>query len=234
MRTALELFEELNAQDETATLEAKGAHELGRTVLETICAYANEPDMGGGYLLIGAAQDEVSLFPSYVIEHLEDTDKVQSDLATQCNTAFNIPIRPKIAIETINGKNVMVVQIDEVSPSQKPIYFKDKSLPQAAYRRIGPTDHRCSEDDLRIFYEDTDVYDRSILSRTSIEDVDEQAVAQYRRLRAEVNPAAEELSYTDQDLLIALGCLDNITNNILPLQVYYCLGLEWLKGEKWQ
>lgn len=217
MRTAKELFEELNAQDETATLEAKGAHELGRTVLETVCAFANEPDMGGGYLLIGAARNDSSLFPAYTIEHLDDTDKVQSDLATQCNTAFNIPIRPKIVIETINGKNVMVVQIDEVSPGQKPVYFKDKPLPQSAYRRIGPTDHKCSEDDLRIFYRDEDVYDRSVLSRTSLADIDEQAVSQYRRLRAEINPAAEELSYSDEDLLIALGCLDNNTKQHLTI-----------------
>jgi len=152
-----------------------------------------------------------------VVEHIADTDKVQSDLATQCNTAFNIPIRPRIVIETIGGENVMVVQIDEVSASQKPVYFKDKPLPQAAYRRIGPTDHKCSEDDLRIFYRDADVYDRSILSRTSIADIDEQAVAQYRRLRAEINPAAEELSYSDEDLLIALGCLENSTKQHLTI-----------------
>jgi len=209
MRTAKELFDELNAQDESAKLEAKGAHELGRTILETVCSFANEPDMGGGYLIIGAARDDSSLFPSYVAENIENTDKVQSDLATQCNTVFNIPIRPRIVIENISGKNVMVVQIDEVSPGQKPVYFKDKNLPQAAYRRIGPTDHKCSEDDLRIFYSDTDVYDRSVLSRTSLKDIDENAINQYKRLRAEINPAAEELSYDDEDLLIALGCLDH-------------------------
>ena len=217
MRSAKELFDELNAQDETAKLEAKGAHELGKTVLETICAFANEPDLGGGYLLIGAAQDESSLFPSYIVENIEHTDKVQSDLASQCNTVFNIPIRPKIAIEQINNKNVMVVQIDEVSPSQKPVYFKDKNLPQAAYRRIGPTDHRCSEDDLRLFYSDIDDYDRSILTRTSLADIDEQAIKQYRTLRADLNPAAEELSYTNEELLLALGCLDPFSKKHLTL-----------------
>ena len=217
MRTARELFEELNAQDESATLEAKGAHELGRAVLETVCAFANEPDMGGGYLIIGAARENSSLFPSYVAEHIDDTDKVQSDLATQCNTAFNIPIRPKIVIESVNNNNVMVVQIDEVSPGQKPVYFKDKPLPQSAYRRIGPTDHKCSEDDLRIFYSDENDYDRSVLTRTSSKDIDENAIAQYRRLRAEINAAAEELSYSDEELLIALGCLDHQTRKHLTI-----------------
>lgn len=209
MRTAQELFEELNAQDETATLEAKGAHELGRTVLETVCAFANEPDMGGGYILIGAARDDLSLFPSYVAQNIDDTDKVQSDLATQCSSVFNIPIRPTIVIENVDGKNVMVVRIEELGPGQKPVYFKDKNLPQGAYRRIGPTDHKCTEDDLRVFYSDLDVYDCSILKRTSLKDVDDTALKQYKRLRAEINPAAEELSYSDVDLLIALGCLDN-------------------------
>ena len=77
MRSAKELFDELNAQDESAHLEAKGAHELGRTVLETVCAFANEPDLGGGYLLIGASADNNSLFPSYIVENIDDPDKVQ-------------------------------------------------------------------------------------------------------------------------------------------------------------
>ncbi len=217
MRSAKELFEELNTQDESATLEAKGAHELGRTVWESVCSFSNEPNLDGGYILIGAAKDEQSLFPTYIAEDIGDTDKIQSDLATQCNSVFNIPVRPLMKIEQVNGKNVMVVRIEELATSQKPIYFKKDGLPKGAYRRIGPTDHKCNEDDLRIFYSDTEDYDKTVIKRTSLQDIDEKAIEQYKNLRTKVNPSAEELTYSDEELLLALGCLDVETRKHLTL-----------------
>lgn len=208
MKTARELFDQLNAQDESTEIEAKGASEIGRTVLESVCAFANEPELGGGYILIGADRDDSKLFPYYTSQHISDPDKLQSDLATQCNTMFNIPIRPRMVLEEVNGAQVLVVFVEEVSSGQKPVYFKNESLPKAAYRRIGSTDHRCSEDDLRLFYADTDSYDRTILKRTTLDDLDEDALNQYRKLRSKVNEAAEELTYENVDLLLSLGCLD--------------------------
>jgi ATP-dependent DNA helicase RecG len=217
MRSAKELFEELNIQDETVQLEAKGAHELGRTVLESVSSFSNEPNLGGGYILIGAAKDEESLFPTYIAEDIGDTDKIQSDLATQCSSTFNIPVRPLMKIEQVNGKNVLVVRIEELPESQKPLYFTKNGLPQGAYRRTGPTDHKCTDDDLRVFYSDTTDYDKTVLNRTSLQDLDEKAIEQYRNLRAKVNPSAEELTYSDDELLLALGCLDVETRKYLTL-----------------
>lgn len=46
--TALELLESLNLLDENEHIEAKRASEVGKSILETICAFANEPGLGGG------------------------------------------------------------------------------------------------------------------------------------------------------------------------------------------
>lgn len=54
MRSAIELFEELNAVDESVRIEAKRATELGKSVMQTVIAFANEPGLDGGYLLLGA------------------------------------------------------------------------------------------------------------------------------------------------------------------------------------
>jgi len=217
MRTAKELFDELNAQDESTEVEAKGAGPINRSIMESVCAFSNEPDLGGGYILIGAAKDDTRLFPYYTAEDIGDADKLQSDLATNCNTAFIVPVRPRIAVEMVNGLKVMVVRVDEVSPAQKPVYFKHETLPHAAYRRIGPTDHRCEEDDLRLFYADTDSYDRAVLKRTSLADIDPGVLDTYRSLLARVNPASEVLTYSDIDLLMALGCLDVKTREHLTV-----------------
>ena len=55
--TAQELFELLNELDETDSLEAKSLHEDStRSIMESVCAFSNEPGMGGGVILLGARE----------------------------------------------------------------------------------------------------------------------------------------------------------------------------------
>jgi len=56
--TAQELFDMLNDTDECQFIEAKKASDKSHSVMETVCAFANEPNAGGGYLLLGVVQSE--------------------------------------------------------------------------------------------------------------------------------------------------------------------------------
>ena len=40
--------------DESTRIEAKRASDLGKSVMQTVIAFANEPGLNGGYLLLGA------------------------------------------------------------------------------------------------------------------------------------------------------------------------------------
>ncbi len=51
--TAFELLESLNLLDENEHIEAKRASEAGKSILETICAFANEPGLGGWLVAAG-------------------------------------------------------------------------------------------------------------------------------------------------------------------------------------
>ena len=206
MRTAQELFEELNSYDESVRIEAKKASEVGRSIMETICAFSNEPDLGGGYILLGAVRkgfDENGL-PHYEPENIANPDKIQTDIANQCASVFNVRIRPQIETDVVDGKTVVVVKVDEAPASQKPIYFEKRGLPYGAYRRIGSSDQKCTEDDMPVFYSSAESFDCSIVKGSSLEDIDENAVSYYRKLREKVNPNAEELTYDDTNLLLAL------------------------------
>ncbi|MFA6334854.1 MAG: hypothetical protein WCX48_04760 [Bacteroidales bacterium] len=48
-----QLFDLLNQQDECPWIEAKGGSTCFHSVMETVCAYCNEPGLGGGYILMG-------------------------------------------------------------------------------------------------------------------------------------------------------------------------------------
>ncbi len=205
MKTAQEIFELLNSIDENVRIDAKRASGIDKSIMETVCAFANEPGLGGGYLLLGAVRTGFQNgLPVYVPENIENPDKIQNDVITQCSSMFNVRIRPQIEPEVIDGKTVIVVKIDEAPEAQKPIYITSRGLPQGAFRRVGSSDQKCTEDDMRVFYSSAESFDSTIVKGATLDDIDENAVAYYRKLRAKVNPNAEELSYDDNDLLLAL------------------------------
>ena len=209
MRTAKELFAELNSFDENRRIEAKSASAVGKSMMETVCAFANEPGLCGGYLLLGAKRTGMAEDgrPIYEPENIENTDKIQSDFVAMCNSMFNVRIRPIINVKEYLGKTVIVVKIEELPESQKPAYFAKRGLPEGAFRRIGPSDKKCSEEDMYLFYQSADTYDSCIVDDADLDDIDENALNFYRKLRKEVNPDAEELTLNDVDLLRALGAI---------------------------
>lgn len=214
METTKELVEQLNNTDECTTVEAKRGGAINRSIMETVCAFSNEPGIGNGYIVLGVERDEASLFPYYIVTGIKDSDKLQLDLATQCAAMFNQPVRPEIEIEKLSdGKLVMKVPIHELPDGQKPLYFKKDGLPKGAFRRIGGSDQACTDDDLFVFYNKEDNFDSSLVKNTSIDDISEDAISLYRSLREKVNPFAEELNYEDKELLQSLGCIRKENGN---------------------
>lgn len=207
--TAIELLESLNLLDEQERIEAKRASEAGKSILETVCAFANEPGMGGGWLALGIVREEMALFPAYEVEGITNPEKIASNIANQCRDVFNIPLRVDISTENVQGKNVVVVFVPEAQLQDKPIFFKAQGLPRAAFRRIGSTDQRCTEDDMAVFYQgrQRESFDAGMVPSTTLDDLSPEALTDYRKSRSEANPDAEELRWSDEELLRALGCI---------------------------
>ncbi|MBL0317939.1 MAG: ATP-binding protein [Alphaproteobacteria bacterium] len=97
-------------------------------------------EWGGGTILIGVEKQEDD--PFYSVKGIDDADKISSDIASQCASVFNKPIRPSIRTEDIDGKKVIIVDVTEAPQSDKPVFIRNKSLPRGAYRRIGSTDQK--------------------------------------------------------------------------------------------
>jgi ATP-dependent DNA helicase RecG len=219
MRSAEDLLQELTALDESHRIEAKHARQIDRSVMETVCAFANEPGLSGGYLLLGVRRDSQDLFNNaYRVEGIDDPDKLQSDLASQCASVFNRPLRPRVSVETLNGKTVVVVYVPEAAPTEKPIFLQNLGLPRGAYRRIGSTDQEGTEDDLVALYagHQLDTFDAAVLPDADMDDIDPAALGDYRQLRRAINPDAEELGWSDDDLLRALGCARRHDGRLKP------------------
>ena len=210
----LDLLNELNELDEHPKLEVKSG--VGHSLYETICSFSNEPRLEGGIILVGVKQDEDALFEGYSVCGVENPDRVSQEIATACATTFNSPVRPRITPVSLPQGIVVVIEVDELNPSQKPLYFKHKQLPQGAWRRIGSTDQRCTDEDLAIFYQDRKVeaFDKKIISTATLQDIDPEAIEHYRKLRGRVNPNAEEIRYDDAELLQALNAIRQDEKNV--------------------
>jgi len=205
--TAAELLESLNLLDEHERIEAKRASETGKSLLETVCAFANEPGLDGGWLVLGVVREELALFPAYEVEGVTHPDKITADIASQCRDSFNVPVRVELFTENVQGKNIVVVFVPEAQPQDKPVFFKAKGLPRGAFRRIGSTDQHCTDDDMAVFYQgrQQESFDAGIVADATLDDLAPEALADYRKSRAEANPDAEELRWSDEELLQSLG-----------------------------
>jgi ATP-dependent DNA helicase RecG len=216
-----DIWRRLNDSDESVEIEAKSAQQIGPSLLETISAFSNEPNRGGGYLLLGVRRLEASLFgdKQYEMVGVANPDKIQSDLATTCRTSFNVAVRPAISVNAVKGgKTVVVAFIPEAQPHEKPVYITSKGLPKGALRRIGSTDQHCTDDDLQVLYHNRKhhSFDETSITQCSLGDLDPAAISEYRRTRVESNPNAPELSYSDDDLMLSLFAASTEDGKLVP------------------
>ena len=208
MKSALEIIEILNTVDESVNLEVKRGSDIDKSVMETVNSFSNEPDLDGGIIVLGISKDETSLFPSYIVTGIDDPDKLQSDFASQAASVFNLPVRPRMEVETIDGKHILKIKVAELPAQKKPLYFQNKGFPGGIFRRIGSTDQRCTEEDLFVFYnESTDKYDATIVNDCSIEDLSEDAIDLYRKNLQKANANSEILEYDNTELLYAVRAI---------------------------
>lgn len=208
MRSAEALWDDLLELGETNRIEAKLATAIDRSTMETVCAFANEPGLGGGYLLFGVAREGHDAQQPYRVHGVDRAEELQADLATQCAAVFNRAVRVLITVERLEGRPVIVVCVPEAAATDKPVYLRNLGLPRGAFRRIAATDQHGTEDDLIALYagHHADRFDRTVLPDVGWDDLDPAAIAEYRQRRREVNPVAPELAWSDAELLQALEC----------------------------
>lgn len=134
--SAEDLFGRLNELDESVSLEAKAlSTDTSRSILETVCSFSNEPGLGGGVILLGACENrDENLQELFLPEGVDDPDKAQLDLSTQCASVFNIVVRPQITVESVRGRPMLKIFVPELPIGRKPLYFKWE-----AFRSTGAT-----------------------------------------------------------------------------------------------
>ncbi|MDB2613787.1 putative DNA binding domain-containing protein [Chlamydiales bacterium] len=215
-----ELLERLQTRDECDRIEAKEAcNALGKSPLETISAFSNEPDLNGGYLILGLKRNEdIASDSRYIIQGVNDPDKVQLELVNACRNNFNIRISPRINIDIRNGKSIIWAFIPEAHPRNKPVFIESKEIKKGSFRRIGPSDQLCAAEDIDSFYQlrAGTHFESETIPGVTWEDISPEAIKEYRRLRAQIDPNANELELEDRQLLLSLKTAVQKDGDIIP------------------
>ncbi len=216
-----DLINELNELGEHTRIEAKTASEVGKSALETVCAFSNEPDLGGGHLLLGVARSKTpDLFGDqpYEVVGVADPERVSSELANRCATEFNRPVRPRITPVKMPGGVVIHVLVEEASPEDKPVILTRFGSPRGAFRRTAEGDFKGTHDDLALFLGDRRgaTYDEQVVRRATREDLDPSALRTYKKLLQDSGRSAEVLEFSDDELLQALGAVERTDDGLKP------------------
>ncbi|HZZ84319.1 MAG TPA: ATP-binding protein [Anaeromyxobacteraceae bacterium] len=198
------LIQHLNEVDESEGVEAKRSQdELGKSALETISAFSNEPGLGGGTLLFGLTETN----DGFAVTGVSDPGKLASDLASVCATAFNRPLRPRIIQEVVEGHPVVAAVFPEAAPGDKPVFIAARGMHRGSFRRIGGTDQGATEDDLRALFGAAvgEACEDTIVRDAAMDDLDPEVIAGYRRGLLSINPGTELRDATDEELVLSLG-----------------------------
>lgn len=208
--TTQQIFNELIELDEHQRIEAKRATEIGYSVMQTICAFANEPGLGGGWLLLGISEPD-SEHHSFWVSGVENIDKLLGELQNNCRNQFEHPIYIECKHSKIEGKSVIAVFVHELEPNAKPCRFVGKpdkynKRKTGVWRRGANGDYECTEEELEpiLMAKAGLSYEQMILPDVSLDDLDEKAIELYRKLRAKVRSNAPELQLDNLELLKAL------------------------------
>ncbi len=213
MLTVADLFQQLEDAGERRGIEAK--RDLGEAAEETISAFANEPDLGGGYLVFGVEETADGTFR---VVGVRDPQKLQHDLTSVCANRFSKPVRPEVEIELVDGKHVLVAFVPEASPSAKPVFIKRQGFEKGSYRRIGDGDHRCSEEDLRLLIRlaDAVAYEQSVVPDARWDDLDPDAIEHYRSRLVRVEPTTEMAGASHDVIVLSVAGGQRIEGGIAP------------------
>ena len=111
------------------------------SIWETYSAFANT---SGGVILLGVEEyPDKSLHPVDLPEPEWLVMDFWDNIENPSKVSLNILNEKDVTIHNINGSHIIVIDVPEALPKQKPIYIGDNII-SGTYRRDGDGDYRCN------------------------------------------------------------------------------------------
>lgn len=181
-------------------VEAKRAQtELPRRLWESLSAFANSP--GGGVVVLGLNEQD-----GFAVVGVDDPRKIYQDLGSMC-AEMEPRLSPVINIHEIEGKHLVVAEVAELLPAEKPSYHRAHGLTNGAYIRIADGDHKLTSYEVQMMLaaRGQPVDDVTPVPDARAADFDPTLVAAFVQRVRERRPRFRHR--TDEEILLGLKAL---------------------------
>lgn len=173
-------------------VEAKRSQSgIPKRLWETLSAFSNSP--GGGVVILGL--DEARGFR---VVGVDDPGRIQTHLQSMCSE-----LEPRVAalidIKEIEGKHLVIAEVPEILPGQKPCFHRASGMTNGAFVRQGDADRRLGPYEVQVLLSarGQPTYDREAVAEATIVDLDERAVAAFLSRVRERRPRLRERTHEE-------------------------------------
>lgn len=190
------VLKDLLAKRESHNVEfKKSSARLSKDIWETYSAFANT---NGGYIVLGVEEPTPH---NFTIVGVDNSQKLIDDLyntaANKDKVNRNLLNNKNVVEENIDGKSVIIIQIEELPINQKPLYL-NKNLSQT-YIRKNAGDYLASPEEISRFMRNaSDNIDAELLDNYTIDDLDKDSILIFKEL---VNSRKPEGYFLEKDPL---------------------------------
>lgn len=191
---------------DTADVEVKtAAMGLPKDIMETLSAFANR---SGGTLVCGLSEKD-DFAPAVGF----DAKKISEALSQACADKMEPPVRAGIHIEEFEGALIVVADIPETEPYQKPCYVKARGPYDGSFVRTGEGDRKLSryEVDRLIEERQQPKYDAQVIEEADTSELDPELVDGFLKRERAASPRVFA-GLSDDDALLTMGVVGKGAN----------------------
>ena len=197
----------LSKYEENNRIEVKRAKGgLPNSLWETYSAFANTD---GGIILLGVDEKEDY---KLVATGVEDVHKMKADFWNVINNkqkvSLNILTERMVSSRTIEGKDILCVEVPKADRRHKPIYVGNDPM-RGTYRRGFEGDYLCAKEEVAAMYRDSSdtSIDQKVLQSCDISAFDLDAVHRYRNRFSQFHPTHIWIDDDDELFLRHIGAI---------------------------
>ena len=194
---------------ETVNLETKSANiDFPKKCYDTISSFSNKH---GGTIIFGIDEDN-----DFEVTGVYDINDLQKRISALCSDAMEPVVRPEFFAIEYNNNKILVVEIQEMLPNQKPCYYKPKGLIKGSYTRVGDRDEVMTNYEIYALqsYKEGIREDIRPNKRATVEDLNREELDLFLKKIKEEKPNFSKNS--ENKILKLCGITDNNDGNIYP------------------
>jgi len=210
----------LNKLGENYKLECKAAKGgVPKSIWESYSAFANT---SGGTIILGIDEVKNNGSTNFVSAKLsyDDVLKLQTNFWNVVNDSSKIStnfLRNKdVSIEMILDGYVLVIDVDEASKYNKPVYINN-NLYNGTFKRNHEGDYHCTKEEIQAMLRDSDINSRDsyIVKNMALDVLSKDTITVYRNLFLAINNQNHPFSkQNDENFLISIGAAQKDDENI--------------------